>query len=158
MERTLPYCEVTVEDDGETVHLRLSRQEANALAELIRKAAQDHFSRRGRDRLRGIAKRIITATRPKPIRKGSNPNYKVDRPPNWYPSEIDRHHVLSGSDPYPVLCQRDLGKVYPLLEKKGLSAPEIAERLHLDERTIYRWRKKLPTWMKEIDDQTDPAG
>jgi hypothetical protein len=160
MVQVLPRAEVEVDEDGQTVTLRLARAEALALAELIKrtKLKPSRCSPRGRERLRGIARRIVSQTRPTEPRERLHEDYRHGRPSDQYPSEFDRDHALNGSAPFPLLCLRDLKQVYPLLEQKGLRAPEIAERLHLTERTVYRWRKKPPEWMKRSDGETDQAG
>ncbi len=64
------------------------------------------------------------------------------RPNNGYSSYPDKDHVLYGEAPYPVLSWPDLREVYPVLEARGMSARNIAQRLHLSNRTIVRYRAK----------------
>jgi transposase-like protein len=66
----------------------------------------------------------------------------VKRPPDNYESVIDRESVINGSWPYPVLSQPDCMMVWLELEERGLSARQIADRLHVSSRTVVRWRKR----------------
>lgn len=131
---------VTVDEDRVTI--TMARWEALAMARVILGALDEHSPQpRECSRLRAVAKRIVYSTRPKKIPKY---RYVVERPPNGYRSEFDIDHVLNGPNPYPVLSLDDMDEVYPLLEKRGLSAPQIAERLYVQPRTIVRWRREEP--------------
>jgi hypothetical protein len=69
--------------------------------------------------------------------------WKVERPPDCdHPDEFDIDQVVNGSPPYPVLSESDLHTAWLLLEEKGKSARQIAERLHVAVRTVTRWRKR----------------
>lgn len=135
----------SVEFDGETVRIEMPRWEALEIAQILRAGAAEHASsRKASARVRGIAAKIVKVTRPKREKlslPGRKARYSVERPPSAYVSEVDMDHVLHGSAPYPVLSERDMRTVYPQLEAKELSAPEIGARLYVHERTIYRWRK-----------------
>jgi hypothetical protein len=143
-----------VECVDETVQITLPRWEALSVAKAIYAAAEDvGISHMESSRIRSIAEQIVRGTRPNGepyLRYEAKPErypYKVDRPPASFRNEFDIDHVLHGSPPYPVLSHRDMREVYPLLEAmtvrgEKLTAAQIADRLHVDERTICRWRKR----------------
>lgn len=127
-------------DDDEEVTVRMPRWEALALAQIVIAAVGEHSTHKlERQRLNGLAQMIARTTRPKapppPPRI-----HRTIRPSSVYRSEFDIDHVLNGSPPFPVLSMKDMDEVYPLLEKRGLSANEIAARLYVSPRTVVRWR------------------
>lgn len=138
-----PSYEVDMDDD-DMVTIRMNRWVAVAMAETLRSVLPRHVSdnETGR-RMRGVARAIVGATRPKRERSYDRYYYyrfRVPRPPSSTSSEVDMDHVLYGGAPYPVLSVPDMKEVYPLLEERRLSAARIAERLHVAPRTVVRWR------------------
>lgn len=131
------------EDDRYVLAVNLSRFEAQQLSAALRTAVQrPRYGLVVIKRFSGLCNALKKAAEP-PLPEGYGPGLRIRRPSGKYPNELDMDHVLNGRPPYPVLSARDMRTVYPLLETKGLSASEIAERLHVAARTVNRYRKKL---------------
>jgi AraC-like DNA-binding protein len=123
-----------VEVDGDEVRVTMSRAEALAVAKVLRSEAGNYgVSSLEKGRLRAIAAAIGRATRPK--KRVYN---KIPRPSSDFSSPIDMEHVLYGGPPWPTLSMNDMNAVYPQLVAQGLKPREIARRLYLNERTVYR--------------------
>ena len=73
--------------------------------------------------------------------------HQIRRPPD--DDEVALDKVIKGEGPYPILSQMDARRVIAHFENR-LSARELGERLHVDHRTIERWRKlyRLGAWRK----------
>ena len=70
---------------------------------------------------------------------------RVKRPPDSCSNAEDRDQVVNGYPPYPVLSNADVLRVLPLLDKKRLEDRLVADRLHVNVRSVYRLRRKMRT-------------
>lgn len=140
MARKSAWCQVTAEKDGGpfTITLTMPRERAVSLATVLQAVAETHAaSVKEAEHLRRIAREIRVAARRFRRRRNNRPV----RPSSRYRSDSDMQHVLHGGPPYPVLSERDMATVYPLLEAYGWPNREIAGRLHITTRTVNRWRR-----------------
>lgn len=140
------------ETDGHVyVSLRLnSHSDAWRLAILLlagasRTDCSTREAARWRQAARELKKKLqLLMPKPKPSAVPENLaalSNRVQRPPARLSNAADRQRVIDGILPYPVLSMPDLRVVWPQLEKQGLSEKEIADRLHVSDRTIFRWRR-----------------
>lgn len=124
-----------------TLHLS-TRWEAWRLAVLLTAGSvRTDATLKERARWKRAAKELKKSLE-EPLRKvaplGSS---RVTRPPADLASAEDRQRVIDGIPPYPVLPVADVAPVWRLLEKQGLYPADIADRLHVSERTVFRWRR-----------------
>lgn len=127
-------------DADDEVTVRMPRWEALALAQILLATIGEHSTHKlERQRLGGLAQKIARETRPKAPPPPPK-RYRVARPSSASRNEFDIDHVLNGPEPYPPLSMKDMDEVYPLLEKRGYTASEIAARLYVSSRTVVRWR------------------
>lgn len=136
----LSLSRVEIDDAGETIHLRLSKAEAMAFVRAVAQAdtRNGKRTRPAEERLRGMASSVAHLVK----QSKKAPPTRIKRPPDSESNEIDMDHVVHGSPPYPVLCQKDAYAVFARLERKGMPTAEIAGRLFVHYRTVYRWRKQ----------------
>lgn len=144
------------------ITIRLKPGRATAFASLLRAAADLETDRGQAKRYRGAARQIERLpkatrsenrhryTRPAPVRAASVRPASAPRPLRYTPRvqrpkhpEIDEaavQRVVLGIHPLPVLTREEARLACWHLTGRGCSAPEIAERLFVAQRTINRWR------------------
>ena len=141
-------AKVEVDDGDVLVTLRLRRWEAMRLCTILMAAAdRQSTSEREGSKWRGIAGKLKTLATSEDARFTYSGRHR--RPPSTYENEIDMDLVLNGHAPYPVLSVRDMNTVWLQLEKRNMSARDVADRLHVHPRTVVRWRRERLGQMKE---------
>jgi DNA-binding NarL/FixJ family response regulator len=126
---------------------------APRVAALLRTAAEIEADRGQAKALRGAARRIERLTRTNrtaPPRRRPEPKTSTARPIRYRPRVQRPHHpeideravqrVVLGLRPLPVLTRAEARLACWHLTARGCSAPEIAERLCVAQRTVHRWR------------------
>lgn len=130
---------------------------APRVAALLRTAAEIEADRGQAKALRGAARRIERLTRTKrtaprrpPKPKAATRPAPAVRPIRYTPRVQRPHHreideravqrVVLGLRPLPVLTRAEARLACWHLTVGGCSAPEIAERLSIAQRTVHRWR------------------
>jgi len=148
------------------ITIRLKPGRATAFASLLRAIADMESDRGQAKRYRGAARQIerlpkatrserrrptrSTSGRPKLARTAPTRPASAPRPLRYTPrvqrpkhQEIDEgavQRVVLGIHPLPVLTREEARLACWHLTGRGCSAPEIAERLFVAQRTVHRWR------------------
>lgn len=131
------------------VTLLMDHHEARRLARILQVAVEDGcldtVEKRQWSRIYRAIRKQVTST---PLQYGR----RRDRPPvSSVSADLDIDLVVNGSPPYPPLSVDDMKIAWEMLERKGLSSRQIAERLYVCQRTVIRWRKRK---RKETEDGT----
>lgn len=113
----------------------LTLTEARRMAHILRRAAEQEEDTDIARKLRTVAYQIVERGEGK---------LHVHKRPAQRPADNDAEavgRVLRGEQPYPVLSEEDKKTAWRRLEERGVSASEIGRRLHVNARTVSRWRR-----------------
>lgn len=131
------------------ITIRLKPGRANGFADLLRALAAVESDRGQAKAYRGGARQIERATRAKPAPRPAPPvvrplryTPRVQRPKHPGIDEAAVQRVVLGIRPLPVLTRDEARLACWYLTADGCSAPEIADRLTVAQRTVVRWRSE----------------
>ncbi|HTL15110.1 MAG TPA: hypothetical protein VL251_08450 [Thermomonas sp.] len=123
---------------------------AARVAELLRRTAAVEPDRGQARALRGAARRLERLTPRRPARQATAPNANTPRPHRYTPRvQRPRHQhideravqrVVLGEQPLPLLTRAEARLACWYLTQRACSAPEIASRVRVAQRTVHRWR------------------
>lgn len=110
---------------------------------LMRRAADYSTTQTDRDFWRGLANRMVDQAQGVVLKARNHVIRPLDD------DEVALRRVIKGDQPYPVLSLMDARRVV-LHFGHRLSARQLGERLHMDHRTVTRWRTeyKKGMWKK----------
>lgn len=137
------------------VTIRIKPGRAGAFAALLRRTAAVEPDRGQARAFRGAARRIerLTPRRPAPRpQRAAAPAANTPRPHRYTPRvQRPRHQhideravqrVVSGEQPLPLLTRAEARLACWYLTQRACSAPEIAARIRVAQRTVHRWRSE----------------